>query len=868
MTSHGQFRSGGGAGGTGGKVTGINKGLIVTLGGLEHGIFGHSIGGDGGRGGKSDMSVARLAGGDYTMPSSIANGGKDGAGGRGGTVSLENRGIIRTTGARSNGILAHSMGGRGSRDGDGNTVTVINKAGALISTFGPGSNGIVAQSLGGGLNTNGGRVTVANSGMISTSGRNAIGILAQSIGGSTVPFHAGITLGSAGLTSSGGEVSVTLSNSAAVQTKGINAPAIFARSIGGDSGQVLTSDDASTANSRGTNSRAVNLEIGMDGSSVLVEATSGGSAGIHAQIDGGNAIHLQIGNRALVVGGKNTLADGKDAASIFMDGGTNNVVVNSGSITSQTGVDGTAFYSNSAASTSLTNAGTITGSQIFASTVMLANLKGGTLNTGRTLRLGPEGVVSNGGTIDPGGRGRLLTTAVTGNLHQSSSGRLVLESDHARGRSDRLEVSGTALLDGAVDMRPLSLTKQPVMVLEAKTLIVTPTLSTTQTQLFSYNSIIKGGSLLMAPHADLTPAGQNMNSTQADVAARLQQIWNSGDPRYGANFAALSRNDGPQPYAASLDSLAGQVVGAVGISRWLASNSFTSNLNSCATFVGDSQLLAEADCGWTRIIGGHADRSSSNDTVGFTQNTVTIQAGGQNEISPGWFVGGALAYESSRLDGDNDTAKVNGDSALAGLIVKRQAGALLLSTAADLSFGWYQSRRTIKLGDAKLTAKADPDAQSAGLHARAAYEVPLQRWYLRPTLDLHAAYVRMDGYSESNAVPFNLNVESSDKMFLAAVPTLELGTRLDLPDDSSLRAFASAGVAFFTDNDWQSKARFDDSSTNSFDSELPMPNTLARVGLGLEMVTTKHITAKLQYGGDFGDDYSSHTGMFRVGYTF
>jgi len=372
----------------------------------------------------------------------------------------------------------------------------------------------------------------------------------------------------------------------------------------------------------------------------------------------------------------------------------------------------------------------------------------------------------------------------------------------------------------------------------------------------------------MAPHADLTPAGQTMNSTQADVAARLQQIWDSGDPRYGANFAALSRNDGAQPYAASLDSLAGQAVGAVGISRWLASHSFTNNLNSCATFVGNSQLLAEADCGWTRIIGGHADRDSSNSTVGFTQNTVTVQAGGQNEISPGWFVGGALAYESSRLEGDNDTAKVNGDSALAGFIVKRQAGALLLSTAADVSYGWYQSRRTITLGDAKLSAKADPDAQSAGLHARAAYEVPLQHWYLRPILDLHAAYVRMDGYNESGAAPFNLDVNSSDKVFLAAAPTLELGTRIDLPDDSSLRAFASAGVAFFTDNDWQSRSRFDDSSADSFDSKLPMPDTVARIGLGLEMVTTKHLTAKLQYGGDFGDNYSSHTGMFRIGYMF
>ena len=42
----------------------------------------------------------------------------------------------------------------------------------------------------------------------------------------------------------------------------------------------------------------------------------------------------------------------------------------------------------------------------------------------------------------------------------------------------------------------------------------------------------------------------------------------------------------------------------------------------------------------------------------------------------------------------------------------------------------------------------------------------------------------------------------------------------------------------------------------------------AELGLGLEMVTTKRITSELQYAGDFGDDYNSHAGMFRVGYLF
>jgi uncharacterized protein YhjY with autotransporter beta-barrel domain len=516
----------------------------------------------------------------------------------------------------------------------------------------------------------------------------------------------------------------------------------------------------------------------------------------------------------------------------------------------------------------LTNWGTIIGSQIFTGGAMLANLRGGALVTGRTLQLGTAGTIANLGSIDPGGRRRLLTTVLTGNLNQSGPGRLILDSDHVRARSDRLEISGIASLGGAVEMRPLSLTRRPLTVLRAETLTVDPALATTQTHLFSYAHKVAGNSLVVTPRADFSPAGQSLNGPRGDIAVSLQEIWDSGDPRYGTSFAALSGGDGARSYADSLDSLVGQAVGGVGISRWLASQSFIGNLNSCSTFVGDSLLLTETDCGWARMIGGHADRSSSSDTVGFTQRTVTIQAGGQKELSPGWFFGGALAYEKSRLDGDGDTARVDGDSALAGLIGKRQAGALLLAVAADVGYGWYDSTRTITLGDAKLDAKAEPDAQNAGLHARAAYEVPFQRWYLRPTLDLHAAYVRMDGYSESGAAPFNLDVDSSDKVFLAAAPTLEIGTRLDLADGSTLRAFASAGAAFFADNDWRTDASFADASADTFASELPIPDTVARVGLGIEMVTTKRISAKLQYAGDFGDGYSSNAGMFRVGYMF
>ena len=77
--------------------------------------------------------------------------------------------------------------------------------------------------------------------------------------------------------------------------------------------------------------------------------------------------------------------------------------------------------------TSIKNNGTITGSIHAEVDGSLDNARGGVLNTGRTIDLGPNGLLSNAGTIAAGGAGRIATTEVTARLEQTSYGQ-------ARGR--------------------------------------------------------------------------------------------------------------------------------------------------------------------------------------------------------------------------------------------------------------------------------------------------------------------------------------------------------------------------------------------------------------------------------------------------
>jgi hypothetical protein len=151
----------------------------------------------------------------------------------------------------------------------------------------------------------------------------------------------------------------------------------------------------------------VSLGGGGNGAQVTVTnrgtiATDGkGAIGILAKSVGGS--DGSRSNPDIAAGGAGQNGSGGEVTVILANSaavrtsGTGNVIGNAGTITSQAGTEGTAISSNSTGWASLTNAGTIIGSAIFPGGVMLANLRSGTLFTGRILHLGTGGRVVSGG---------------------------------------------------------------------------------------------------------------------------------------------------------------------------------------------------------------------------------------------------------------------------------------------------------------------------------------------------------------------------------------------------------------------------------------------------------------------------------------
>jgi uncharacterized protein YhjY with autotransporter beta-barrel domain len=355
------FGGSGGAGGASGDVTLTSGGDgIITNGTKSYGLLAQSIGGGGGDGG---FAVSGSISGDKGV--NLGIGGNGGAASNSGTVLLENAAAVTTHGDDSHAIFAQSTGGGGGSGGfsvagsisksgafdaavggvgggGGNaaSVTVTNDAANLLTT-GDRSYGILAQSIGGGggdggfavaggisqsdsvslgVGGDGGTgghadyVSVTNHAAITTEGQLAHGIFAQSVGGgggdggfsiagSIATNNAmSVSIGGKGGTANyAGQVDVT--NTAAITTggdgTGQGSYGILAQSIGGGGGAGGFSGAFSGQFGGKKNGKSLSFSIGGQGgtgedsdavtvtNSGAILTTAADSVGIFAQSIGG-----------------------------------------------------------------------------------------------------------------------------------------------------------------------------------------------------------------------------------------------------------------------------------------------------------------------------------------------------------------------------------------------------------------------------------------------------------------------------------------------------------------------------------------------------------------------------------------------------
>lgn len=311
-------KGGNGAAGGGAGVVSLTLGdssnttwpsdLISTGGDDSMGVVAQSIGGGGGSGGSVEGGA--IGGG-------VSIGGDGESGGAANTVTLNNGSlasgsnpaqagfIIATTGTRSSGLVAQSIGGGG---GTGGSSTNASLGPFSYTVGGTGGNGGEAGTPG----TT--QVSLANLGIVSTSGDHAKGVVAQAVGGgggdgggaasmsASAVLDINVTVGGKG--GSGGSAGdVIATNQGQILTSGSDAWGLLAQSVagGGGNGGASTSDALAIAP--------------PDMPTVVINTSVGGNGG-----DGAPSGDVTVTNNGVIMTG-GAAAHGVLAQSVSGGGG-------------------------------------------------------------------------------------------------------------------------------------------------------------------------------------------------------------------------------------------------------------------------------------------------------------------------------------------------------------------------------------------------------------------------------------------------------------------------------------------------------------------------------------------------------------------
>jgi hypothetical protein len=867
-------------------VTVANSGNITTASHDAPGIIAQSVGGGGGlvRLLANDLETSA---GQVTSAPGFTYNLKFGAslcacaGGDAGPVTVTHTGLIITSGNDAHGILAQSIGGGG---------------GAVLGGLPNGSNFVGTDVLYG----NGNTVTVtagsgngaSGAGSIATDGQGAVAVLAQSIGGGGgLAGDLGLTAqrlvfssAETNTTGDGGAVTVTEYGSATLVTTGNNTPAIVGQSIGGGGGYITNGSGAYGGTFGGAGAGGT-VTVNVFGN---VYAAGTSSPGIFAESSGlvGYPISVNVYSGGVVQGGE----DGKpgDAAGVYLvDGGAAafpNVVMiqKGGTISSAGGATGTAIYTTGNSYTEVTNDGLIVGNVILDSgtctgtgagcpaTGTVANRADGVLQAS-SVRLG-GGTLTNAGTFDvrAGGSG---AATVVGNYHAVAGGVLQVGADFTKGTADQLTVTGNAQLDPGsavrVDVANYAKGVVPVLTVNGTLTNGFPVAQASNpSYLFDLQTAQSGNTLQVQTVSNLRSASLGLTATERSVAGILDAMWQSGDPRFRAQTAALATIGDERSYRTSLSNLAGASAGAVAGTKQVTSERFTDNLINCDPYRGAGMILTEESCMWVRSAGTRASLAGAGDDPGYRQDSTLVQLGGQREVAPGWFLGASAGYETSWLAGADDGTSVSGQSALFGAMVKHQTGPWVFSGVVDGGYGWYRSNRQILVGTTGETTSGSPNVGHVGLHGRTSYQTVFSDWYARPSLTLSAFYRNMPGYAESGTSPFDLVVKSRSDVVGAFTPDMEIGRGGDVGGVGTLRGFVGVGMTGYVNNDWSSRAAFQFEPNETFTATARQPGAVARLRAGLDLFTAQGIEAKLAYDAELAPGYAAQSIVGRLTLAF
>ncbi len=743
------------------------------------------------------------------------------AGAPGGTVSVVQTGDIRTSGFVAQGIYA--MGVYGTE------VTQIGN----ISTKGAGAAGINAISVFG--------TAVVQNGNISTQGYSAPGIAALALIGPVAVTRTGSIStsgdGAYGIVASSYSL-IAIANEGKITTRGAFADGISARLSGPGLAAIVQTGDIDTS--------------GFGADAISVD---------HATDYGITVIAIEAGSR--IIGGTGS-GDGID-----LYGGAMSVIVNEGTITTR---GENAIESEGTSADAVENFGTVTGNvDLGGGTDSFNNRAGAVFNTGSRVFLGGGELLRNAGTLSPGGKGSIRTTTLTGNVLQTGSGTFAVDLDLGNATSDRLNVSGTAVLDGTVRVsaqNPAQLSRR-FTILSAAGGATDDGLGVVASPALSARLLFPNPTdVVLDVDVNFAPGGLNRNQTA--IGQNLNQTLSADGGQLDPVYLGLLNIYNFDEYANALDQLSPEIYADIELSALYSAYDFSDNLLSCRVNGTDTAAInKEGECVWLGVKGRDLDADQTAESIGFDETAGQFAAGGQMALKGDWRLGGGLGYQTSSLSTASG-AYSDGDQLQGGVVLKYNPGPLLLAGAVSGAHGWYETTRTMSFGgfDETATSDHDLDVLQGRLHASYVFGAP--SLYYKPMLDAAVTTVDLGDVNERGAGGASLAVNGADHTVFSITPAVEFGTEWWWSNGTLVRPFVRAGVTWYSEDDVSVAASFSGapSGVSPFTIVAEADDVQADIAAGVELITAEDSSVRVFYDGQFGDRIAVQAAGFKASVKF
>lgn len=906
-----------GTSGNGGIVDVDNYKNITTYGDNSNGIFAQSIGGGGGVGGRGVIGAT----------GTIGVGGKGGAAGDGGAVYVSNLSMakIETFGAAASGIFAESVGGGGGVAGNVNRMLAggvnVPLVGHLDVNLGIGLG--LGQSAGGG--GDGGIVEVDVAGQIVTHGDSAAGIFAHSVGGgggvlgelgndlpvlNLLSWH----IGSNGGAGSAGAVTVDLDGT--IKTAGNSATGIFAQSTGGTgtAGKVTVSVTGSVQTAAILTTQDISGGVATRGlGSVGIMAQSagwGGNGDIEITLD--SATGIVSGGRSAVVfndaGQPDKYAEYVGVGVWIIDG-DNNTVSNRGTITTANGVDGgMAIYATGSdllnadlakrqlgGNEAISNFGTVTGSiDLGIGTNSFVNENDGTVagtfNSGHFVKLGDGNLLTNNGWMSTGGKSKVMTTAINGDMVQGSAGIYGVDLDLAKsslpgdvalaGEADLIDIDGTLRLAGKVDLTLLNMGnalpgEHQVVIARSGTELINdgitldaPKSIVATYDIFTRDNLIPGidTELVLSYGIDFDVDGLNPNQSAIGDYINAFQLAGGSDALEPV-VASLFQIPDLETYQETLDKLSPEPYLINETLAMLAGLQFENSLMSCK--VQDS-VDAEGQCAWASVNQRKTERSETDTNLSFAQTSYGLSAGAQARIDEHFVAGIGGSWEDIGTE-SNDTVSSTGNRFQGGAVFKGVWGNTVLAGA--ITGGW-SSQNVSRFVDMPLgpsyVLEGTQDIGFASAHVRLSHSIEQDNWYVRPMVDVGVTQVSMADFTETGG-PVALEIEGHDETYVTVAPSIEVGGEMAIGEEAILRSFLRVGaldVVLGTNPQISAGFVGAPDGVDPFTITGDIDDALFDVTLGFDVIADSGAAFRLTGDAKVGDTIKSYGGSMKISAPF